>query len=106
MLFLKIDKNKIIINLKIKPNYSKNCIIGVIVLDNKHYLQVGIIKPALDGKANLELILFLSKTFDVAKSELRIIKGETSSYKQVQTTIENFKNIKNIWNKINDHYKL
>ena len=39
--------------------------------------------PATDGKANIELIAFLSKSFGVAKNQIGLDKGTTSRQKSV-----------------------
>lgn len=47
-------------------------------------VKIKISAPALDGKANAELIKFLSKFLDIPRSNIRIICGETSRDKLVE----------------------
>ena len=47
-------------------------------------LKVHIIRPALNGKANKELVRFLSACFKVAKNDIMIVKGHKSRRKQVK----------------------
>ena len=47
-------------------------------------LKVKIAAPAVDNKANTELIEFLSKTLEVSKSAIAIRRGGTSRRKVVE----------------------
>jgi uncharacterized protein (TIGR00251 family) len=73
----------LLMNLKIKPNSSKNEVLGLYTENHKNYLKINIKAQAIDGKANKELIGYLSKLLNIPKSLLEIKKGEESSYKQV-----------------------
>ena len=44
-------------------------------------LQVKVAAPPVNGKANRELIIYLSRTLGVSKSSLTIIKGQTGRHK-------------------------
>ncbi len=68
----------IIINIKISPNSSKNEIIT-----DGDITKIKITTPPVDGKANKGLIEFLSKTFKIPKTSIKIIKGETSKEKTI-----------------------
>jgi len=71
-------KEGILINLKILPN-SKKCEF----IKSEDILKVKITAQPIDGKANKCLIEFLSKTFKVPKSYIKIVKGETSKEKTI-----------------------
>ena len=60
--------------VKVKPNAKKNKIISFI----DSILLVDVAAPADKGKANLELVKFLSKEF---KAQVRIKSGETKKEK-------------------------
>lgn len=49
-------------------------------------LRVRISAPPVDGAANAELIRFLSKKLDVAKSNIAIVSGQNSRSKRVRVT--------------------
>lgn len=67
-----------ILLIKAKPNSRENR------LSNENgQLVVRIHAPAHDGKANKELIEFLSETFDIPKSSIGIVSGVTSSIKRI-----------------------
>ncbi|MGN0018842.1 MAG: DUF167 domain-containing protein [Candidatus Gastranaerophilaceae bacterium] len=78
-----MSENSLIIKLKISPNASKNEIIK-----NENELKIKITAQPIENKANKALIEFLSKTLKVAKSNIEIVKGETSKEKTLL-----FKNI-------------
>jgi hypothetical protein len=65
------------IAIKVKPNSSKNEIVD---FSNK-VLQLKIAAPPVKGKANKELVTFLSKALRIAKSRIQIVKGEHSRTK-------------------------
>jgi len=76
----KITGNDITVKVKIVPGSSKNKIIGVY---NKA-LKITITAPPVDGKANKKCIAYLAKYFDVAKSKIEIISGQTSKNKLIR----------------------
>lgn len=73
----------IIFKVRVLPKSSKSGIVGE--LDGA--LKVKLKSPPIDGAANAELIRLLSKTFNVSKSAIEIVGGETSKNKQLK--IEN-----------------
>ncbi len=78
-----MKEDSFIIKLKISPNASKNEIIK-----NDNEIKVKITAQPIENKANKALIEFLSKQLKIAKSNIEIIKGETSKEKTLL-----FKNI-------------
>ena len=77
---LKIAGNDIVIKVKIVPGSSKNKIVGVY----NNALKIAITSPPVDGKANKKCIAYLAKYFDVAKSKIEIISGQTSKNKLIR----------------------
>lgn len=63
--------------VKVTPNADRNEISGV----KDGVLQVKVAAPPEKGKANKELIDFLSERLGVRKSAITIIRGETSRHK-------------------------
>lgn len=63
--------------LKIIPNAKRSEIVGW----EDGVLKVKIAAPAVEGKANTELVRFLAETLGVPKSRIVILKGETSRNK-------------------------
>lgn len=76
-------EDSLIIKLKISPNASKNEIIK-----NDTEIKIKITAQPIENKANKALVEFLSKKLKIAKSNIEIIKGETSKEKTLL-----FKNI-------------
>ena len=78
--YFKITGNDIIVKVKIVPGSSKNKIIGVY----NDSLKITITAPPVEGKANKKCIAYLAKHFDVAKSKIEIISGQTSKNKLIK----------------------
>ena len=68
--------------LKITPNSSKNEI-GETMADGT--IKIRLKAPPVDGKANEELIKFLSKEWKIPKTKIIIQKGLTSKNKIIKT---------------------
>jgi len=76
----KITGNDIIIKVKIVPGSSKNKIIGAY----NDVLKITITAPPVEGKANKKCITYLAKYFNIAKSKIEIISGQTSKNKLIK----------------------
>lgn len=70
----------IIFDVRVVPRSSKSEIVGA--FDGA--LKVKTNAPPVHGAANAELIKVLAKFFDVPKSAVEILKGETSKTKQIK----------------------
>lgn len=69
----------LVLELRVQPKASRDAFGEV--LDGR--LKVHITAPPVDGKANKHLIGFLAKSFKVAKSRVRLLKGESSRNKRL-----------------------
>jgi len=78
--YLKITGNDITIKVKIVPGSSKNKIIGVY----NDSLKIAITDSPVEGKANKKCIAYLAKCFDIAKSKIEIISGQTNKNKFIK----------------------
>lgn len=67
------------ISLRIYPNATRNEVVGFA----EGVLKVKVSAPPVKGKANRELIAFLSQVLGVGKGSLTIIKGHTSRNKVI-----------------------
>ena len=76
----KITGNDIIVKVKIVPGSSQDKIIGIY----NDALKIAIAAPPVEGKANKKCIAYLAKYFDVAKSKIEIISGQTSKNKLIK----------------------
>jgi hypothetical protein len=67
------------IPLHVSPNATKNEVVGI----TDGVLRVKIAAPPVKGKANRELIAFLSGVLGVSKSQISITKGHASRNKVI-----------------------
>jgi uncharacterized protein (TIGR00251 family) len=67
------------LQLKVTPNAARTAITGY----GNGYLQVKLAAPPVKGKANRELIDFLSRTLGVKRSTITIVKGMTGRNKVI-----------------------
>lgn len=74
------DHDDLVLKLYIQPKASRDTIVG----QHGDELKIAITAPPVDGKANTHLIKFLSKLFKIAKSGIKIEKGELGRHKQVR----------------------
>jgi uncharacterized protein (TIGR00251 family) len=72
--------DQLFFTVRVVPRASKSEIVGEL----GGALKVRIAAPPVDGAANMELVKLLSKAFDVSKSVVEIINGETSKTKQIK----------------------
>lgn len=70
----------VVLSLHIQPRASKNEVCGI--QDNA--LKVRLTSPPVDGAANKLCREFIASLFDVSKSSVEIISGETSRFKRVR----------------------
>lgn len=84
MIYSLVDSS-IILSVKITPNASEQSIKGVVKsADGSDFLRISIVSVPEKGKANKELIKFLSKELDIAKSNIEIISGESNHFKKLK----------------------
>lgn len=72
----------IFLAVKIVPKSSSNQILGW----EGEELKIKIAAVPEKGEANEELIHFLAKTFKIAKSQIQLVKGQTSRHKKLRIT--------------------
>ena len=77
--YFRADGDKILLEIKAVPGASKTEFAGI--KDNR--LRIRLAAAPEDGKANAELLSFLSKTLGCAKRDLRLVSGEKSRLKTV-----------------------
>lgn len=75
---IKINKEGTLLQIKVIANASKN---ELEELDE--FFKLRIKAPAVDNKANQEIVKFLSDYFNVKKNNVEIIHGSKSSRKTV-----------------------
>lgn len=76
-----LEKNKGYLRVKVLPCSSKNEITDVM---DDETVKIRIAAPPEKGKANKELIKFLSKELEISKDRITIISGKTEPVKLVK----------------------
>ena len=71
----------LVLNLRLQPKASRDAFIGPYGDDE---FKITITAPPVDGKANVHLIRFLAKQFDLPKSDIEIEAGESSRSKRLR----------------------
>lgn len=83
-MFTERTKQGLIIRVRLTPNSSSCSLKGIFNdADGQAYLKINVISVPEKGKANRELISFLSKKLKTAKSNLQLVSGETDRYKKI-----------------------
>jgi uncharacterized protein (TIGR00251 family) len=72
----------VLLRLWIQPKASRTQVTGLHGEPPRIRIQVA--APPVDGAANEELLRFLKKTLRVPSASLRIVRGETSKFKDIE----------------------
>ena len=88
-MFFESTTNGIILRVRLSPN-SSCCKINGSFTDPEgaKWLKINVISVPEKGKANQELIKFLSKELKLAKSDFTILSGELDRYKKLLLTCD------------------
>lgn len=78
MTFYHWENQDLILSVHLQPRASQTGIVGV--YGDK--LKVKVTAPPIEGQANEEVCKLFSKTFGVAKSQVILLRGESSKNKQ------------------------
>lgn len=70
--------------VRVTPRASRSSFQGVLVKDGQPMLRIALQAPPIDGRANEELLAFLSRQLDLPVSSLEIIRGLQSREKLVR----------------------
>ena len=84
-----------ILRIRVTPNASK-CAVSGFFKDNQEqtYLKISLNATPEKGKANQELINFLSKLLKQSKSSFSILSGKTDHYKKILLAVQPSEEIK------------
>lgn len=87
MAFFEATKDGYLLRVRLTPNSSLLKTNGLMEnANNESFLKINVISVPEKGKANKELLDFLSKVLDISKSSMEIISGETDRYKKIKIT--------------------
>jgi uncharacterized protein len=78
--FIRAQKDGVTIAVSVQPGAKKSEWVGVL---EDGTVKIKIKAPAQEGKANQELIRFLSESLGLRKSGVRIVSGETGRKKKI-----------------------
>ncbi len=73
------EQNGVIIQIRLQPRARCDEIAGL----QGEWLKIRITAPPVEGKANAHLLKFLARSFQVSKSQVRLLSGATSRNKRV-----------------------
>jgi len=76
---MSVSKNRTIIAIRVHPSASRNEIMGW----TGDVLRINIAATPEKGKANKELIDFISNKLSIRKDQVEIVKGHTSRNKTI-----------------------
>jgi uncharacterized protein (TIGR00251 family) len=80
----RVDGDRILLEIKAVPGASKTELTGI--KDGR--LRIRLAAAPEDGKANAEVLSFLSKALGCAKRDIRLVSGEKSQLKVVALPVE------------------
>ena len=75
------SKGSVTFSIRVRP-HAKNTAIKSVMSDGS--MKIDLAAPAEDGKANQELLRFLSEEFDVPITHIELLSGQTSRKKVVR----------------------
>lgn len=68
------------IDVRVQPRASRDQVMGI----EEGCLKIKLMAPPVEGEANHALISFLSKTLDIRKKDIEILRGDTARRKLVE----------------------
>lgn len=79
------EKNEkgFVLRVRLQPNSSSCQVKEILSTENGDFLKISVHSIPEKGKANKELIEFLAKKLQMAKSDIEIISGELDKYKKI-----------------------
>lgn len=78
--YARLDGNDLLLHCHIQPGAKRSELAG----EHGDRLKIRLQAPPVDGKANTELIRFLSKLFNLPRNAVSIESGELSRQKRVR----------------------
>lgn len=81
------DRKSFTFAAKVKAGAKYNAIEDIICIDQVWYLKLTIKATPTQGKANKAIIEFLSEEWSLPKKSIKIVKGNSSSYKVLEINL-------------------
>ncbi|HUV08530.1 MAG TPA: DUF167 domain-containing protein [Spirochaetia bacterium] len=79
-----IKGDRVVLRVKVRPGAGANSIVGV----KNDELVVKVKAPPRQGRANRELVAFLSKSSGLPKSKIDLVSGATSQHKVLSLAMD------------------
>ncbi|MEK7558183.1 MAG: DUF167 domain-containing protein [Patescibacteria group bacterium] len=76
-----LDKGEVYLRVKVHPNAIKTCVKNLMADET---IKIDLAATPIKGKANIELIKFLSQQFNTNNSNIKIISGAIDRIKLVK----------------------
>ena len=70
----------------VQPRASRNAVLGWHGEDADSALKVALTAPPVDGAANAALVDFLAEHFGLKRSQIRLLRGDSSRHKLLELT--------------------
>jgi len=80
--FWRAEGEALILTVKVQPGARGDALVGV----EGGVLKVRLKAPAIDGRANEALRIFLAECFRTSKTRVEIMRGEAGRLKRVRVT--------------------
>ncbi len=81
--------------IKLIPRAKRDEIVGI----ENDALKIRIHAPPVEGRANEALIKFLAQTLNVPRTNVELVRGETSRHKVVRVRGVSAAQLNQLWNK-------
>ena len=78
------EKGEVYLRIKVFPGANQNEVREIL---EDETIKISIVAPPEKGKANQELIKFLTKEFEIKKDNIKIISGKTERIKLIKIKI-------------------
>ncbi len=78
------EAGDLLLALHVQPGAQRSGVAGVHGEGGEQRLKLRLAAPAVDGKANAELVRFLAEAFGVAQRDVTLLRGATSRRKTVR----------------------
>lgn len=79
MLRIRETEEGIVFPIRVQPRASRTEICGCY----GGSVKIRVAAPPFEGRANEECVIFLSRLFDISKSDLKVVSGEKSRNKEI-----------------------
>ena len=101
MMFYETSEEGCILRIRLTPNAAKCAVLGTFTdALGVIFLKISVTAVPEKGKANAELIKFLSKTLKQPKTSFTILSGETDRYKKLLLKIKDSPELLNTLNRL------